>query len=344
LTKNLQEIGVETVGSSQSCRKRLKFHLRNQAVGRLANLEIMNSYCYDCVVVVDFEATCEIENQSTPTSSVAPSPSKTSSSTQEIIEFPAILVDVRKKQIVSTFHSFVKPSKSSISQFCTQLTGITQSQVDTAMTFREVLDSFEDWLYMNLKKHGYNSFAFASDGSWDFGHFFANSCAMNGVVYPSYSKRWINVRKVFSSYYRVHSYSLSHMLSYLGMEFEGRKHSGFDDSNNIARLLIRMLLDGANPVINERISWHSIHRSSWHGMKPGVVKILACKPCDGLNLSDSEDDLFQDKYRNKNKDNEDGDPNPLLLRQLTRTFSFPSSAPTNNETSNQRHFQDKVLF
>lgn len=46
------------------------------------------------------------------------------------------------------------------------------------------------------------------------------------------------------------------MLSHLGMEFQGRRHSGYDDALNIANVLLRMLSDGANPVVNERLSWH----------------------------------------------------------------------------------------
>jgi 3'-5' exoribonuclease 1 len=306
LQKNLQEIGVDDCGSSDSCRRRLKFHLRNQAVSLVTNKEIMNSYYYDCICVVDFEATCERDanQRSFPSGPLAAAlsrlevPSSPSvPSTQEIIEFPAHLVDVKTREIVSSFHSFVKPSKSTnLSSFCTELTGITQAEVDVAQSFPQVLDSFEDWLYSNLKKHSYESFAFATDGSWDFAHFFANSCLLNEIPYPSYAKRWINIRKVFTSHYKIHASSLNHMLNHLGMEFEGRKHSGLDDSKNIARVLTRMLLDGASPVINERISWRSSERSSWAGMNPGVLRVFYNKPSDGLNHSDSEDELFEAKY------------------------------------------------
>jgi len=45
-------------------------------------------------------------------------------------------------------------------------------------------------------------------------------------------------------------------MKYLGIEFVGRPHCGFDDAKNIATLLIKMLVDGFNPLVNERISWH----------------------------------------------------------------------------------------
>lgn len=48
------------------------------------------------------------------------------------------------------------------------------------------------------------------------------------------------------------------MLEHLGMKFEGRAHSGLDDAKNIAQLLLRMITDGADININERISSASL--------------------------------------------------------------------------------------
>jgi 3'-5' exoribonuclease 1 len=41
------------------------------------------------------------------------------------------------------------------------------------------------------------------------------------------------------------------MLELQGMRFEGRLHSGIDDSRNIARIAIKMARDGATLYINE---------------------------------------------------------------------------------------------
>src|SRR6185437_2722644 len=98
-------------------------------------------------------------------------------------------------------HHFVKPSLSpSLSSFCTQLTGITQDVVEAAFSFVKVLDVFEDWLYGQLKRNGFESFTFATDGPWDFSHFFVATCRVNKVLYPSYAKRWINIKKTFSTH------------------------------------------------------------------------------------------------------------------------------------------------
>lgn len=49
------------------------------------------------------------------------------------------------------------------------------------------------------------------------------------------------------------SCNIGAMLEYLGMEFEGNPHSGLDDSQNISRICLRLLRDGAFLDQNERI-------------------------------------------------------------------------------------------
>lgn len=123
-------------------------------------------------------------------------------------------------------------------------------------------------------------------------HFFARVCKVNKIRYPGYAKRWINIRKVFSNHYKIQQVCLSQMLTHLGLEFEGRKHSGYDDTHNISRVLIRMLLDGANPIINERISWHSAERVKWGDMTSGYIRCFYDKKSNraaDTNPSDSDD-------------------------------------------------------
>ena len=46
---------------------------------------------------------------------------------QEIIEFPAVLVNTVTKQIEDEFHSYVRPILNPVlTKFCTSLTGIQQ--------------------------------------------------------------------------------------------------------------------------------------------------------------------------------------------------------------------------
>merc|ERR1712137_461373 len=80
----------------------------------------------------DFEATCDCPMQL---------------SQQEIIEFPIVLMNGTTNEMVSEFHSFCKPSiNPKLTKFCTQLTGITQKQVDIAPPLSVVLSQVDTWL------------------------------------------------------------------------------------------------------------------------------------------------------------------------------------------------------
>ncbi|XP_054168638.1 3'-5' exoribonuclease 1-like [Oppia nitens] len=279
LRHRLSQLTLEVSGSEDSCRRRLKNHYRNETMKRVFNKSI--TYYYDIICVVDFEATCD-------------SP-QSDDLIQEIIEFPAVLVDVKQRKIVSTFHEFVKPkSTQKLSEFCTKLTGISQSIVDKSQPFVEVLDKFDKWFNSYINNNNIKSYAFATDGPWDLCHFFALTCKIYDITLPSYARQWINIRKVFTNQYKRQQLSLDQMLTHLGMEFKGRKHYGFDDAINIANLLIRMITDGANPTINQEISCHKSDRNRWTNIKCGYVSINHNKSSINSNDSDSDNSTFKD--------------------------------------------------
>ncbi|NXV59353.1 ERI1 exoribonuclease, partial [Molothrus ater] len=68
-------------------------------------------------------------------------------------------------------------------------------------------------------------------------------------------QNWINIRKSYGNFYKVprNLIKLTITLENLGMSYDGRPHSGLDDSKNIARIAIRMLQDGCALRVNERI-------------------------------------------------------------------------------------------
>ena len=98
----------------------------------------MLSY-YDYICIIDFEATCEEGN---PPEFI-----------HEIIEFSVVLLNTHTLEIEDTFQQYVRPEiNTQLSDFCINLTGITQDQVDKADTFPQVLKKVIDW--MKLKELG----------------------------------------------------------------------------------------------------------------------------------------------------------------------------------------------
>ena len=82
---------------------------------------------FDYICLYDFECTCSNDQQIQMNS-------------QEIIEFPVVIVDVKSKSIKSIFQTYVKPTLDpQLTEFCTELTGITQEQVDNGVSIQDAL-------------------------------------------------------------------------------------------------------------------------------------------------------------------------------------------------------------
>ena len=78
-------------------------------------------------------------------------------------------------------------------------------------------------------------------------------CQYSGLPIPKWATEWVNICKEYKNFYGFIRASLKLMLVSFEMKFEGRPHSGLDDTRNIARVALRMLKDGNPLVINERL-------------------------------------------------------------------------------------------
>lgn len=194
---------------------------------------------FDYVVVIDFEATCIGRDND--------------EFCQEIIQFPAVIVDVKTMTIKDEFCEYVKPVVNpKLSDYCTNLTGITQDLVDNAMEFDEVLQRFQEWLISHELGSVYK-FTLCCDGSYDIGKFLYKQCQLSNVKFPIWAHRWMNIRKSFCLFYHLRWFNLRLMVEMLGQEFQGRPHNGSDDALNISKVVICLLQDGSEALENERI-------------------------------------------------------------------------------------------
>ena len=168
------------------------------------------------IVVVDLEATCWKEGH------------QPVGQQQEIIEIGVAILHpsgeiVRQKD---EERLLVNPGKSRISKYCTELTGITQTQVNGRLGFGTVLGQFEaHWLTPGC--------TWASWGSWDTRMFEIN-CGFYGATYP-FTGNYINVKDEFAVARR--GVGMGRALKELRMPLEGKHHQGNDDAYNIAKIL-----------------------------------------------------------------------------------------------------------
>ena len=68
---------------------------------------------------------------------------------------------------------------------------------------------------------------------------------MSGCRGRREARRWLDLRKAYAEFHGVRSCNVKKMLAGAGMTFEGRLHSGIDDTRNIARIAIHLLRSGA---------------------------------------------------------------------------------------------------
>ncbi|KGL78046.1 3'-5' exoribonuclease 1, partial [Tinamus guttatus] len=224
-TRRGRIIKPPSLGVKDVLKKRLKNYYKKQKLMQKEPPD--GGSCYDYICVVDFEATCEEGN---PPEFV-----------HEIIEFPVVLLNTRTLEIEDAFQQYVKPEiNPKLSAFCISLTGITQDIVDKADTFPQVLQNVVEWMRQWELGTKY-SYSLLTDGSWDMSKFLNIQCRISRIKYPSFAKRWINIRKSYGNFYKVprSQTKLTMMLEQLGMCYAGRPHSGLDDACNIAAIAVR---------------------------------------------------------------------------------------------------------
>ncbi|BFY98839.1 hypothetical protein BsWGS_01879 [Bradybaena similaris] len=239
LQEKLAHIRLNTSGVKDVLKKRLKHYYKRQKLtqsNNAASEEERLKYAY--IVVIDFEATCSETNENF---------------VHEIIEFPAVLIDTQNQAVCDVFQRFCKPRLNPLlTEFCTSLTGITQAQVDKAKDFTEVFADFEEWLTLHHLGTEHK-FAVLTDGPWDMARFLKTQVELSGISFPRWAKQWINLRKAYGAFYGSKRVNLHKMLEDLGMEFQGRPHSGLDDARNIAAVTVRLLQDGCVMRVNEHL-------------------------------------------------------------------------------------------
>lgn len=166
-------------------------------------------------IIFDLEATCW-ENTHTKIS--------------EIIEIGSVKLN-NNLEVIDTFSIFVKPYINPIlSSFCTDLTTISQDNVNSAPNFAEAMCKFETFI-TSTSEH----IKLISWGNYD----------KNQIIEESLIKKYsgpilrllnthINLKNKFSKSYNFKRAGMASALKYLNIKLEGTHHRGIDDAKNIS--------------------------------------------------------------------------------------------------------------
>lgn len=186
---------------------------------------------YNFFMVIDLEATC-CDRQSIPRHQM------------ETIEIGAVMVDRATLQPVSEFQTFVRPVRHpQLTDFCRDLTTITQADVDAAPQFAQVIGLFQTWLAQ------YPNYLFCSWGEFDLRQI-QKEVRYHKLDWSIHSSH-CNLKSHFSKSYRKQlqsmngenhpkpykTYGLTQALQLVGRAIEGTPHRGIDDARNAAKLI-----------------------------------------------------------------------------------------------------------
>ncbi|KAJ2917626.1 hypothetical protein MD484_g2804, partial [Candolleomyces efflorescens] len=237
----------------------------------------------------------------------------------EIIEFPVCLLRWRDKtedgmaselEVVDEFRTFVRPTwRPTLSDFCTELTGITQDQVDSAPVFSEVLDQFKGFMInhgmINEHEERLVRFCWCSDGPFDVRDFVVKQCHISKVRMPSWLQGDVlDIRTKVVDCMKPQpgkdakpiprrAANIAAQLKALGLQaFQGREHSGIDvsaadyehilnsqlilffvpiqDARNLARIVTELARRGIPLTPNTLVKPN--RRWSWMGKRGQVLE------------------------------------------------------------------------
>ena len=144
----------------------------------------------------------------------------------ETIEIGAVLLECGEE--IDSFDMFVKPQVHPVlSDFCTELTSITQVDVDAAPKFDEAIDCFVEWI--------------GDARLWSWGNYdrrqLERDCLLHGKDSSFLKGRHYNFKQEFSRQRRARKqYGMTRAMRICGIPMTGTHHRGIDDARNISRI------------------------------------------------------------------------------------------------------------
>jgi inhibitor of KinA sporulation pathway (predicted exonuclease) len=176
--------------------------------------------------VIDVEATCwrsESERQGQP---------------NEIIEIGLAELNLETLTIARQAQILVRPAETKVSDFCTELTGWTQHEIDQGIPLDQACLRL-------VKDHNSRNRIWASWGDYDRKQFDRDIARWNarltgtpGVLQSPFGPRHLNAKTLFMLAHNLKDEpGTTEALAHIGRDFQGRHHRGLDDAANIAALL-----------------------------------------------------------------------------------------------------------
>lgn len=186
----------------------------------------MSAKKFDHILVVDLEATC-YENDIFP-----------EGETSEIIEIGIAELEISSGKILRNESILVRPTRSRVSNYCTELTSLTYKQLKS-----EGCANFPQAVRRLIKGFGPKKRIWAAWGNSDKWKF-ESDCKHWEIKYP-FGSTYINIKDLYSLYCRMRcAMGLEKVLTKENIPKDGRAHRGYVDAKWAAMVLSRILWKG----------------------------------------------------------------------------------------------------
>lgn len=153
----------------------------------------------------------------------------------EIIEIGAVLIDSNYNK-TGEYQTFIKPVRNPIlSEFCKELTSISQEEIDNAQKFPLVLKNFINWIEKTAGSDIKN-IIFCSWGYYDDKQL-KRDCALHNVKYPFSKHR--SLKHEFAKRRKIKTVGMKKALQICSIELKGTHHRALSDTLNITNIFIK---------------------------------------------------------------------------------------------------------
>ncbi|MGV6935883.1 exonuclease domain-containing protein [Paenibacillus sp. CMM36] len=168
-------------------------------------------------IIFDLEATCWENDRSKQ---------------NEIIEIGAVKVN-DKLDIVGEFQTFIKPRMNpQLSDFCKNLTSISQKDIDTATYFPQAIYKFQEWI-------GREPYYLCSWGFYDKSQL-KKDCELHKIR-TEWIRNHISIKHQHGKLIgNDRGVGMERALKMLNLPLEGTHHRGIDDAKNISRIFVKI--------------------------------------------------------------------------------------------------------
>lgn len=168
-------------------------------------------------IIIDLEATCE--------------EIRSPEFQREVIEIGAVKIS-NNGDVTGEFNEFIKPIiNNKLTEFCTSLTSITQTDVDGADMFSKVANRFQQWV-------GSEDFLLIHWGSWDAKQLQRDSD--NHHLNMDWKSHGINMKPEYinvSGFKRARG--MKGVLRRENIDLDGTHHRGIDDARNLSKIFLK---------------------------------------------------------------------------------------------------------